>query len=93
MNIDPNIIAEIQQKVQQGVELKNILFSLKQRGFTPQVAERILFMAYPELKQAQTIIKNSGMNTQQFINQIAKQNNIPINQVNNEFADMRKMFN
>ncbi len=93
MNINPQMISQIQQMAQQGMQLKNILVSLKNQGFTPQVAEQVLFMAFPELKQAQTMIKNSGMNTNQFINQLAKQNNIPINQVNNTMSDMRNMFN
>lgn len=91
--INPQIIAQVQQMAQQGVELKNILFSLKNQGFTPQVAEQILFMAFPQLKQTQTMIKNSGMNTNQYINQLAKQKNIPINQVNSAMSDIRKMFN
>ena len=91
--INPQIIAQVQQMAQQGVELKNILFSLKNQGFTPQLAEQILFMAFPQLKQTQTMIKNSGMNTNQYINQLAKQKNIPINQVNSAMSDIRKMFN
>lgn len=91
--INNEIIMQVQQMAQQGVALKNILVSLKNSGFTPQVAEQILFTAFPELRQTQTLIKNSGMNTQQYINQLAKQNNIPINQVNSAMEDMRKMFN
>lgn len=91
--INPQIIGQVQQMAQQGVELKNILFSLKNQGFTPQVAEQILFMAFPQLKQTQAMIKNSGMNTNQYINQLAKQKNIPINQVNSVMTDIRKMFN
>ena len=91
--INPQIIAQVQQMAQQGVELKNILFSLKNQGFTPQLAEQILFMAFPQLKQTQAMIKNSGMNTNQYINQLAKQKNIPINQVNSVMSDIRKMFN
>lgn len=91
--INPQIIAQVQQMSQQGVELKNILFSLKNQGFTPQVAEQILFMAFPQLKQTQTMIKNSGMSMQEYINQLAKQKNIPINQVNSVMENMRRMFN
>ena len=91
--INPQVITQVQQMAQQGVELKNILFSLKNQGFTPQVAEQILFMAFPQLKQTQAMIKNSGMNTNQYINQLAKQKNIPINQVNSVMSDIRKMFN
>lgn len=91
--INPQIIAQVQQMAQQGVELKNILFSLKNQGFTPQVAEQVLFMAFPQLKQTQAMIKNSGMNTNQYITQLAKQNNIPLNQVNSVMENMRKMFN
>lgn len=86
-------IAQIQQMAQQGVQLKNIMLSLKNQGFTPQVVEQMLFMAFPKLKQTQTMITNSGMSMQEYINQLAKQQNIPINEVNSAMENMRKMFN
>lgn len=87
------VVGQVKQMFQQGQQIHNILLSLKNRGFTPQIAEQILFMAFPNLQQTQMQIKNSGMNTQQFMNQLAKQNNLPINEINSNMENMIKMFN
>lgn len=86
------MIAQIQQMAQQGVALKDIVLSLKRQGFTPQVAEQLLCTAFPQLKAIKTQIDNSGMNSQQYFMQLAKQNNMPVEQMKNTLNDFNKLF-
>lgn len=89
---NPQLIAQLQQMAQRGVALKDILYSLKTQGFNPQTAEQILCTAFPQLKQIKRQIDNSGMTSQQYFMQLAKQNHMPVEQMQSTWDDFNKLF-
>lgn len=90
--IDPQMIMQLQQMAQKGASFKNIIYMLKTKGFTPDTAEILLCEAFPEIKRAKQAITNSGMSTDQYLAQLAKQNNIPTNQLNGMMNDFNKLL-
>lgn len=49
-------------------------------GNNPQEIEKVLFMKYPSLRVLKNQMVQSGLTATQFALQVAKQNNIPIQQ-------------
>lgn len=87
--INPQMIAQVQQMFQKGMTAKDIIIKLKNQGITPQVAEDVLCAAFPQVKQAKQAIANSGMSTKDYLAQLAKQNNIPMEQLKGMFGDFK----
>ncbi len=85
MNINPQAIMQLQQMVQRGMAWKDILLNFKKQGMSPQLIEDMLCEAFPQIKKAKQAIKNSGLSTQDYLAQLAKQNNIPMEQITGMF--------
>ena len=90
--IDPALISQVMQMARTGADIKTIVLTLKRRGLTPDVAEQVLCMAFPPLRQIRDQIKNSGMNPQQYFMQIAKQNHISEEQAKQTIQDLNTLF-
>lgn len=85
--INPQMIMQLQQMVQRGMAWKDILLNFQKQGMTPQLIEDMLCEAFPQVKQAKQAIKNSGLSTQDYLNRLAKQNNISMEQLNGMFGN------
>lgn len=90
--INPQMIMQLQQMAQQGAQIKDILFMLKSKNLSADNIENLLCEAFPQIKQAKQAITNSGLSTQQYLNQLAKQNNIPTDQLNGMINNFKKML-
>lgn len=90
--IDMQLIGQIQQMMQRGAKWTEILSSLKSKGMSSQLIEDALCEAFPEIKKAKQAVQNSGMSTRQYLSQLAKQNNISQNQIDEMFGDFKKML-
>lgn len=90
--IDMQMLAQIKQLAQKGTQMKDILYMLKTKGVNPQTAEDLLCEAFPELKRAKQAIQSSGMNTNDYLKQLMKQNNIPQNQFDGMMNDLKNLL-
>ncbi len=90
--INPQMIMQLQQMAQQGAQIKDILCMLKSKNLSADNIENLLCEAFPQIKQAKQAITNSGLSTQQYLNQLAKQNNIPTDQLNGMINNFKKML-
>ncbi len=90
--IDPQMIMQLKEMVHKGAQAKDIIFTLKSKGLTPESAEEVLCEVFPEIKRAKQAIANSGMSTKQYLSQLTKQNNIPTDQLSGMMNDFKKIL-
>lgn len=90
--IDVQFIMQLQQMMQSGAQLKDIFRIIKTKNFTPETIENILCELSPEIKKAKQAIQNSGMSTNEYLNQLVKQNNINPTEFNNFMGNINKLI-
>lgn len=90
-NMNPQMIAKAQKiarMVQMGADMKSVLVAVKKEGISPQVAEQFLCAVSPQIRQLKQMMDQSGMTPMQFMKEIAKQNNIPQEQIMGTYNDL-----
>lgn len=92
MPINPTMINNIAQMARRGADMKSIITTLRKQGITPDAAEQMLCMAFPQMRQIRDQMKQSGLSTQQYIQKVAKEKNIPEEQMNQTLNDIASMF-
>lgn len=91
MQINPVMlqkVSRIMQMVQKGADINTVITQFKKEGISPQVAEQALCVAFPQIKQIKQQMAQSGMNPQQFLNQVMQQNNVTTEQLNQKMAGL-----
>lgn len=93
-NVNPQAVQQIMNIINRGANIKDIVVAFKKNGITPQVAEQILCMANPQLKQIKeqmNQMQQSGMSQQDMFAQFAKQANVDPNQINTTYDNLMKL--
>ena len=73
----------------------DIFKSFRSLGSDPRQVEQLLFQRYPQLQVIANQMKQSGLTPVDFVMQLAKQNNIPLNpsDVMGMYQQMKGMTN
>lgn len=58
----------------------DIFKSFRSLGSDPRQVEQLLYMKYPQMQVIANQMRQSGLSPVDFVMQMAKQNNIPLNQ-------------
>ena len=58
----------------------DIFKSFRSLGSDPRQVEQLLYMKYPQMQVIANQMRQSGLSPVDFVMQLAKQNNIPLNQ-------------
>lgn len=94
-NINPQTIQNIMGMINRGANLKDIAVAVKKSGMTPQVAEQLLCMVSPKIRQIKEqmdYMKKSGMNQQAMFAQFAQQANVDPSQLNDTYNNLMKLM-
>lgn len=81
-------VSQAMQMFRKGKDVKSIITTLQRQGLTPESAEQILCMAFPQIRQIKEQMQKSGMSPQDFIRQAAKNNNVSEQDLNNMLGGM-----
>lgn len=90
-NINPAMMqkaGQIMTMFQKGKDVKSIIGTFQKQGLTPQSAEQMLCTAFPQIRQINEQMKQSGLSPQEFLKQIAKNNNVSEQDLNNMLGGM-----
>lgn len=93
-NVNPQALQNIMNMINRGADVKDIVVAFKKSGMSPQVAEKALCMAFPQMKQIKQqmdSMKQSGMSQQDMFAQFAKQANVDPNQINTTYDNLMKL--
>lgn len=93
-NINPQALQNIMNIINRGADIKEIVVAFKKSGMTPDVAEKALCMAFPQLKQIKEQMdemKQAGMNQQEIFADFAKKANVDPNQINTTYNNLMKL--
>lgn len=92
--VNPQAIQGIMQMIQRGADMKDIVIAFKKNGITPQVAEQVLCVAFPQLKQLKgqmEQMQQSGMSQQDMFAGFAKQANVDASEVNKTYNSLMRL--
>lgn len=90
-NFNPAMMQKVGQvmiMVQKGQDVRTIINTLKNQGITPQSAEQILYIAFPQLRQIKQQMERSGLSPQDFLKQTAQSNNMSQEELNKMLGGM-----
>lgn len=85
----------ILQMINGGANPQQVMKQILSMNVNPQEIERVILAQNPQLQILANQMKQSGLSPMQFVMQMAKQNNIPIqeNVLNNTYNEMLNMAN
>lgn len=93
-NINPQAIQNIMNMINRGADLKEVIVAFKKSGMSPQVAEKALCIAFPQLKQIKEQMdgmRQAGMSQKDIFADFAKKANVDPNQINNTYENLMKL--
>lgn len=93
--VSPQVAQTIQQivgMVQRGADFYTVVKALKSKNITPEAVERGLYAVMPQLRQAKQALNQMGVNPQQAIGQIMKENNISPDELKDMMSDLASKF-
>lgn len=92
--VNPQAIQSIMQMINRGADIKEIVVAFKKSGMTPQVAEQVLCMVSPQIKQIKQQMdgmKQSGMSQQDMFAEFAKQAKVDPNEINKTYESLMRL--
>lgn len=81
-------VGQVMTMLQKGQDVKTIITTLKSQGLTPQSAEQMLCVAFPQIRQIKAQMAQSGLTPQEFLKQMAKNNNMSEQDLNQRLGGM-----
>lgn len=84
-NFNPAMLQKVGQAMtmfQKGQDVKTVIGTLKSQGLTPQSAEQMLYVVFPQLRQVKQQMENSGLSPQEFLKHTAQKNNMTDQELN-----------
>lgn len=84
------IMQNIMQMLSKGENPQNIIKIIKQNSLNPQMVQEMILNQFPNMKILKNQMEQSGLNPIQFSMQLAKQNNMNIQQntLNDNYNNM-----
>lgn len=95
MNIDPRTIQSIMGMIQRGADIKDVIVAFKKNGISPQVAEMVLCMAFPQLKQIKeqmSQMQAAGMSQKDMFESFAKQANVAPSELEKAYSSLMRLI-
>lgn len=93
-NINPQALQNIMNMINRGADIKEIIVAFKKSGMSPQVAEKALCMAFPQLKQIREQMdgmQKSGKTQQDMFSDFAKQANVSPEELNKTYNNLMRL--
>lgn len=93
-NINPAAIQSIMGMIQRGADIKDVVVAFKKNGISPQVAESVLCMAFPQLKEIKTQMSQmraAGMSQGDIFSAFAKQANVAPDQIEKTYSSLMRL--
>lgn len=93
-NVNPQALQNIMNMINRGADIKEVIVAFKKSGMSPEVAEKALCMAFPQLKQIKEQMdemKQSGMSQQEIFADFAKKANVDPKQINTTYDNLMKL--
>lgn len=81
-------LGQVMTMMQKGQDVKSIIGTLQSQGLTPQSAEQMLCIAFPQIKQIKEQMEKSGLSPQDFLKQTAQSNNMSEEELNKMLGGM-----
>lgn len=93
-NVNQQALQNIMNMINCGADIKEVVVAFKKSGMSPEVAEKALCMAFPQLKQLKEQMdgmKKSGMSQQEIFADFAKKANVDPKQINTTYNNLMKL--